>query len=310
NPSVSEAHACTYANQNVAEQSDSGLSNLDSGAAARDVSERFPPLGNNSAAYCFMPQCDPCLALLQTQQIPLAPTHTSCANSVRSQLDNSSHTNSSQNLSKPVAAQNQMFVCPSSSGAPDAHRKISVVSNQSTMSTDSDYVSDTNNLYFDPRSRKLSDVPSSYELASGEIFHYSKPASFNLNLNLAAANSFKSTMKDQCCQTPEFPLANVDPRHEVKISDIQNMRFTTPDPDGGDDLRRKISNISTISTLSSMSAESASTFDTVTHGVDVVGGHEDPLAVRVDDGGRSGDQLQNVAQVSHVPRSDYRFITV
>lgn len=301
-------NACTYANQNVTEQSDSGLSNLDSGGGVgmRDVSERFLPSGNNSAAYCFMPQCDTCLALLQTQQIPLAPTHTSCANSVRSQLDNSSHTSSSQNLSKPVASQNQIFACPSSSGALDSNRKISVVSNQSTMSTDSDYVSDTNNLYFDPRSRKLSDVPSSYELAGGEIFHYSKPASFNLNLNLAAANSFKSSMKDQGCQTPEFPLESVDPRHEVKMSDIQDMRFTMPYQDGGDDLKRKISNISTISTLSSMSAESASTFDTVTHEVDPVSGNEDPLAVKVDDSGsRSGDQLQNVAQVSNVPRSDY-----
>lgn len=298
-------HACAYVNQNVAEKSDLGMSNVDSGGAViRDVSERFLPLGNNSAAYCFMPQCDTCLALLQTQQITLAPIHTSCANSVRSQLDNSSHTNSSQNSSKPVM-QNQIFACPTHSGALDPQRKISVVSNQSTMSTDSDYVSDTNNLYFDPRSRKLSDVPSSYELASGEIFHYSKPASFNLNLNIAAANSLKSTTKDQCCQTPEFPLESVDPRHEVKISDIQNMRFTMPDQDGGDDLKRKISNISTISTLSSMSTESASTFDTVTHGVDPVSGNEDSSAVRIDDSGsRNYDQPQNIVQVSQVPRSD------
>lgn len=296
-------HACAYVNQSVAEKSDCGISTVDNGGGAvmRDVSERLLPLGKNSAAYCFMPQCDTCLALLQTQQIPLAPISTSCANSVRSQLDNSSHTNSSQNLSKPVVPNQAIFACPSSSAAAfDAQRKVSVVSNQSTMSTDSDYVSDTSNLYFDPRSRKLSDVPKSYELASGEIFHYSKPASFNLNLNLAT--SFKSPMKDQCCQTPEFPLECADTRHEVKISDIHDIRFTRPEQGGSDDLERKISNIST---LSSMSTDSTSTFDTVTHGVDSVSGNEDFSTAKVDDSGRRNcDRLQNVTQVSQVRCSD------
>lgn len=239
------------------EQTDTSQ-NVDSTLVVLDVSDRPVSVGSSSAACCSLPQCDTCLALLHSQQNPLAPISTSFVNSVRSQLDNASHT-SSQTVNKTVF--NQPSTCPGNAVV-DTQRKISVVSNQSTMSTDSDYVSDTNNLYLDGHNQKLSDVQMPNAV---ESFNYGRPASCNLSLNLS--NTYKSSVKDQSCQTPVYPPDCIDFKNEVKLSDIHNMQSQV-ERENFDDPKRKISNISTISTLSSLSAESSSTFDTVTLGPD------------------------------------------
>lgn len=249
-------------------------------AAPTNVSDRYVPVAGccSPATFCSLPQCDMCLALLQLHQISLVPTlTTSCANSVRSQLDNSSHGNS-QYLNKIVYSQQQqpqppvhhyVYSCPPTSVnggvnniAMDPHRKISILSNQSTMSTDSDYVSDASYLCLDGRTRKLSDVQNHTEIPSSvEMFHYTKPASCNLNLNLSTA---KMNVKDQSCQTPDLPVEG-----QPKAPDFQAAGAQTSLPmfecgeNLDDDPKRKISNISTNTTLSSLSTDSASTFDTV-----------------------------------------------
>ena len=248
---------------------------------------------SGSAACCSLPQCDTCLGLLHSQQNSLVAQSTSLINCVRSQLDSASHagvnkiasaftTPSPPNScsvavtgtpSAVTAAANT--VMPSGLHSVDAQRKISVMSNQSTMSTDSDYVSDTNNLYFDGHMRKFSDTNCYEPPNSAESYHnFAKPASCSLTLNLSAASttttSWARCSKDQSCQTPvAYPPDCVDFKNEVKLSDIQRQASVGGESNSSfDDPKRKISNISTISTLSSLSTESTSTFDTITLGTD------------------------------------------
>lgn len=248
----------------IGEQFECTNQTVDNTPVLSDVSEHLVSVGSNSATCCSLPQCDTCLALLQSHQIPLAPISVYANSTTRSQLDNTSHTNS-HSVNKTIFSQ------PSESHpaqTADTERKISVMSNQSTMSTDSDYVSDTNNLYFDGHVRKLSDIQNYYEAPNREILTYPKATSCNLSLNLSAIRTSKSSVKDQSCQTPIYTPDSVDFRNEVKLSDIQRMQIPFTDGVGVEDARRKISNISTISTLSSLSTESTSTFDTVTLGPD------------------------------------------
>jgi len=198
---------------------------------------------------------------------------------VYSQQQPLSHQNVYTPLNNTGSATNVVNTC--SSIAMDPHRKISIMSNQSTMSTDSDYVSDTSNLqYFEGKTRKLSDGQGLSEVPSGvEMFHYTKPASCNLNLNLASVYSAaKMNVKDQSCQTPELPL---DGGAINNTNIFQGTQTTLPscEHESFDDPKRKISNISTISTLSSLSTESASTFDTVTMGAETFT-FEDASSVR------------------------------
>lgn len=263
---------------------------MDSAPVLSDVSDRPVSVGSSSVACCSLPQCDTCLALLRSQQNPLAPISTSFVNSARSQLDNASHT-SSQTINKSVFNQSPAY----SNTLGDVQRKISVVSNQSTMSTDSDYVSDTNNLYLDNHARKLSDVQNFYETYNAELSNYTKPASYNLTLNLT--NTYKSTVKDQSCQTPGYPPDCVDFKNEVKLSDIHKMQSPVLERgENWNDPKRKISNISTISTLSSLSAESSSTFDTITLGPDTASADD----FCVVDCCKQADSLPKASQVSRL----------
>lgn len=268
------------------DQNERSQLNLDNTSVLGNVSER----SSNPTVFCSLPQCDTCLALLQSHQNSLVRTLSSCENSVQSQLNNSSHTSSQNSNNKMMYSQSS--VCPPVS---DDHRKISVMSNQSTMSTDSDYVSDTSNLYYDNNNiRKLSDVQNCYEVPNNaDMFYYIKPATCNLNLNLLAVSS-KSPVKDQSCQTPEFPLDIVDFKNETRfVNEHGNIHENFEDP------KRKISNISTISTLSSLSTESASTFDTITLGPDNASPNEDTLITREYECGSQKFEHHGLHQVSH-----------
>lgn len=280
------------------DQSDNGPSNFDNAPVAGNVSERSISVGSNSTAFCSLPQCDTCLALLQSHQNSLAPAPTSCANSVRSQLDNSSHASSQNSINKMATFGQPNVVCLNSSATmADTQRKISIMS---TMSTDSDYVSDTNNLYFDGTVRKLSDVQNCHEIPNADLFNYMKPASCNLSLNLSAVSASKSSVKDQSCQTPEYPLDCVDLNGDSRFPDPRGAQLPLSDYENFDDPKRKISNISTISTLSSLSTESASTFDTITLGQDVATCNEDTvLVLKGDECSPRKYEHSGLQQVSH-----------
>lgn len=271
------------------DQNDRSQLNLDNTSVSGNVSER----SSNPTVFCSLPQCDTCLALLQSHQNSLVRTLSSCENSVQSQLNSSSHASSQNSNNKMMYS--QLNVCPNSNAVSDAHRKISVMSNQSTLSTDSDYVSDTSNLYYDKNNiRKLSDVQNCYDVPNNaDMLYYIKPATCNLNLNLLAVSS-KSPVKDQSCQTPEFPLDFVDFKNETRfVNEPGNIYENFEDP------KRKISNISTISTLSSLSTESTSTFDTITLGPDNASPNEDTLIAREDECGSQKFEDHGLHQVSH-----------
>ncbi len=280
---------------NVDAKCDYGVASYDTTSPSVDVSERIFPSGNNVAASCSLPQCDTCLASLQTSQIPLVPASFS-VNSVPFQLNYSSQ-ESDQTLSKHP--QRTSFTCPHKSVA-DVQRKVSVISNQSTLSTDSDYVSDPNNLYFDGRTRKLSDVQNRTELPGTDIFHFSKPASYNLNLNFSTAYA-KSTTKDQFCQTPEFSTDCFDPRSEIRATNFPHHPSSPlVEEEGSDSGQRRISNVSAISSVSSLSVESTKLTDSVATEQEIASAIENSRSVKSGEKGseKFSRQFRSISQVS------------